>query len=87
MFDCSKIPYKDKGCHMVAGFVIALIVGLIAYYLGFEYPQSYSVTTAVVAGIAKEAFDYRSYGVFDGFDMFSTFVGGFFGGLAVVILL
>ena len=86
MIDCSNIPYNDKGCHFIVGFVITLIVGLIAYYVGVDYPQGYGVLAGVVAGVGKEAVDLYRYDKFDYLDMFVTFIGSFFGGLLVVIV-
>jgi len=77
---------KDKVLHVVAGFVITLSVGFIAYYLGYEYPQGYGVLAGALAGVAKEAFDEYRYGGADFFDFFATIVGVFFGGALVVLL-
>lgn len=86
MIDCSKIPLQDKGCHFIAGFVITLTVGFIAYYAGAEYPQGYGVLAGFIAGVAKEAKDQIDYRGADFFDFFATIAGTFFGGLVVTIL-
>ena len=83
---------KDKKLHLTAGFVIALIVGFIAYYVGAEYPQSWGVNAGVSAGAGKELYDEWKHRRgehpvgFDFWDLFATMIGAFFGGLAVVIL-
>ena len=84
--DCTKIPLQDKGCHFIAGFIITLIVGFIAYFLGAEYPQAYGITLGVIAGIGKELYDKYDYGDFDFFDAMVTGVGAFFGGLIVTLV-
>ena len=86
MIDCSNIPYKDKGCHFIAGFVITLIIGLIAYYIGVDYPQGHGVLAGVLAGVCKEAWDLYSYGKFDFYDIIATWAGTFFGGAIVILI-
>lgn len=86
MIDCSNIPLKDKGCHFIAGFVITLVVGCIAYFLGLDYPQGHGVLAGVLAGVSKEAYDMYSYGKFDFYDIMATWIGVFIGGAIVVIL-
>lgn len=84
MIDCSSIPYKDKGCHFIAGFVITFIVGLIAYYVGVDYPQGHGVLAGVLAGVGKEVYDL--YSKFDFYDIISTWAGTFVGGAIVILL-
>ena len=76
---------RDKILHVIAGFVITLFVGFIAYYLCYEYPQGYGILAGVLAGVGKEAFDEYRYGGADFFDLFATIVGVFFGGALVVL--
>lgn len=61
----------DKKLHMLCGFCIALFVGMYSPKLG--------LTIGMVAGIAKEAYDYYSYGVFDRMDMLATWAGAAIG--------
>lgn len=85
MFDCSRIPLKDKGCHLIAGFVITLIVGLMFSVL-------YGVIAGAVAGLAKELYDEwkKRRGEhpvgFDWFDLFATLLGTWVGGAVVVLV-
>ena len=72
---------KDKIYHFIAGFIIT---GIFALASG---SVAYSVLVGVLAGIAKELYDYYDYGVYDFFDMFATFVGVFVGGAVVVTIL
>ncbi len=85
MIDCNKIPYNDKGCHLIAGFTITLIIGFIAYYLGFNNHVVYGLVAGSLAGAAKEAYDEYTYDGADFFDFFATIVGVFFGGAIVVL--
>lgn len=62
---------EDKKLHMTCGFCIALFVGM--------YNPKLGLTVGMVAGIAKEAYDYCSYGVFDKMDMLATWAGAVIG--------
>ncbi len=69
----------DKKLHMLCGFCIALFVGMYSPKLG--------LTAGMAAGIAKEIYDYFSYGVFDRMDMLATWAGAAIGAaLALGIL-
>ena len=72
MIDCSKIPYTDKGCHFIAGFIIAIV-------FTFTLNPLWGLVMGVVAGIIKEAYDEYRYGGGDFFDVFATVVGTFAG--------
>ena len=61
----------DKKLHMLCGFCIAVVVGVYSPKLG--------LTVGMAAGIAKEAYDYCSYGVFDRMDMLATWAGAAIG--------
>lgn len=61
----------DKKLHMTCGFCIALFVGMYSPKLG--------LTVGMAAGIAKETYDYCSYGVFDKVDMLATWAGAVIG--------
>ena len=58
---------KDKLYHFIAGFIISLIGGnfnpLCGLFLG------------MLAGVAKEVYDYYDYGLFDKRDMLFTWLG------------
>jgi len=75
MFNCAWIPVKkgaDKICHLVVGFIIAIVVTLLSVPI-------YGVVAGVAAGVGKELVDYKSYGKFDFFDMFATIAGAVIG--------
>jgi VanZ family protein len=72
MINCTRVPGKDKGCHFIAGFVIALIVSFIVGGL-------IGVAVAVAAGIAKEAYDQYKYRGADFADFLATTFGGALG--------
>lgn len=65
-----KIPY-DKKLHFRWGCIIALLIGLYDPILG--------LSTGVVAGVAKEVYDYLDYGLFDKYDMLATWAGALTG--------
>lgn len=58
---------NDKKLHMLCGFCIATAVGLFSPKLG--------LLLGLAAGVAKESYDYRTYGVFDIMDMLATWAG------------
>jgi hypothetical protein len=65
-----KIPY-DKKLHFRCGCIIALLIGLYDPILG--------LSTGVVAGVAKEVYDYFDYGLLDTKDMLFTWAGAAIG--------
>ena len=69
----------DKIYHLVAGFIISLIFGLINPVLG--------LALAIIAGVGKEIYDKKiKKSVIDPLDAIATVVGGILGtGLAIVI--
>ena len=69
----------DKIYHLVAGFIISLIFGLINPVLG--------LILAIIAGVGKEIYDkYIKKSVIDPLDVIATVLGGVLGtGLAIVI--
>ena len=69
----------DKIYHLVAGFIISLIFGLINPVLG--------LVLAVIAGVGKEIYDKKiKKSVIDPLDVIATVLGGILGtGLAIVI--
>lgn len=70
--NCNKIPMKDKGCHFIAGFIIAISVN---WFFG----PLYAILAGIFVGFAKEAYDKYSYDKADFFDLFATFIGTFVG--------
>lgn len=79
MIDCSRIPLKDKGCHLIAGFVITLIVGFLT-------SVEYGILAGAITGVGKEVYDYYDYGTFDNRDLFFTVVGTIIGGLILILV-
>ena len=69
----------DKIYHLVAGFIISLIFGLINPVLG--------LALAVIAGVGKEIYDKKiKKSVIDPLDVIATVLGGVLGtGLAIGI--
>ena len=69
----------DKIYHLVAGFIISLIFGLINPVLG--------LALAIIAGVGKELYDKKiKKSIIDPLDVIATVVGGILGtGLAIVI--
>jgi hypothetical protein len=60
----------DKLLHLIAGMLIAGVVGIIPSF------ANYAFIVAVVAGVAKEVYDEFSYGGWDSFDLLYTAIGG-----------
>ena len=69
----------DKIYHLVAGFIISLIFGLINPVLG--------LALAIIAGVGKEIYDKKiKKSVIDPLDVIATVLGGILGtGLAIGI--
>ena len=69
----------DKIYHLVAGFIISLIFGLINPVLG--------LALAIIAGVGKEIYDKKiKKSVIDPLDIIATVVGGVLGtGLAIIL--
>lgn len=70
----------DKKLHFFAGLIICIVISLI-----FKNPM-YGLIGAVVAGIAKEAYDWYDYGKPDPMDCLSTWVGGVAGYIVGVLI-
>ena len=70
----------DKKLHFIAGIIICVLVALI-----FKNPM-YGLIASVVAGIAKEAWDYYDYGKPDFMDCLATWVGGIAGYIVGVLV-
>ena len=68
---------NDKALHMIAGLVISLVIGWI-------YDPLIGLTVAIVAGIAKEVWDYMGNGVSDFDDVLATLQGAI---VACIILI
>lgn len=60
----------DKLLHLIAGMLIAGVVGIIPCF------ANYAFIVAVIAGVAKEVYDEFSYGGWDSFDLLYTAIGG-----------
>ena len=74
-----KIEY-DKQLHFIAGLIICILVSLI-----FKNPM-YGLIASVVAGVAKEIYDYFDYGKIDFLDTLATWVGGIAGYIVGVLI-
>lgn len=74
---CQKIPFKDKGCHIIAGFFISLLTGLFLGPLG-------GFLIGAAFGVLKEVYDKLSgRGVADIKDIAATILGSLGGSLLV----
>lgn len=71
---------KDKLYHFIAGFIIALIFGLITPVLGLGM--------AVLAGILKDVVwdKFLKKGTFELLDILATAVGGVMGAIGATII-
>ena len=63
-----EVPY-DKKLHFGAGLGISLVVGIVTFV------PLYGLIAGVVAGFAKEVYDWHDYGKFDVKDMIFTWLG------------
>lgn len=57
----------DKKLHLICGCIISLLIGL--------HNPIYGLLVGMIAGIAKELYDYLDYGLFDKYDMLATWAG------------
>ena len=71
---------NDKALHMIAGLIISLVLGWI-------YSPLLGLVVAIIAGIAKELWDYMGNGVSDFKDILATAEGGFIGYILLFILM
>ena len=70
---------QDKKLHLLAGLGIAIIFGL-------QYPLI-GLGAGIIAGVAKEVYDYLDYGLYDKQDMLYTWAGSLLGaGLCYLVI-
>lgn len=83
----------DKVYHLIAGLIISVVVGLIAYFgLGLSQPEAYGWGASLLAGAGKGTFDtIKAYmagtkitlntlpKIFDFFDFMATGMAGLLG--------
>jgi hypothetical protein len=78
---CEKIPMKDKGCHLIVGFIIGV---LSALFIGNEFV----ILPTIIAGFGKEVYDeYLGETGFDFDDLLSTVIGGAIGILITLLFI
>jgi len=68
----------DKQLHFLGGIILALVFGL---FLGIWA----GLAAAVIAGLAKEAYDSLGFGTPDRWDAIATIAGGLLGFLLIMI--
>ena len=68
----------DKQLHFLGGIILALVFGL---FLGIWA----GLAAAVIAGLAKEAYDSLGFGTLDKWDAVATVAGGIIGALVLFI--
>jgi hypothetical protein len=61
---------KDKYLHFIAGIIIASICVIILNL------NLFCIIPTAIIGVAKEVYDYLSYGKFDCMDLLYTVLGG-----------
>lgn len=71
------MPY-DKKLHFLCGFIISLLIGL--------YNPLYGLSAGMIAGVAKEVYDYLDYGGPDIKDFLATAVGSILGALVCEVM-
>lgn len=67
----------DKKLHLASGLAIAFVFGVYNPWIG--------LFAGIIAGIAKEVYDYFDYGLFDKKDMLFTWLGATIGALVSVL--
>lgn len=67
---------KDKLLHAAAGAVIAIVAALIWRFTVGNGWAFAGICSALLAGVGKELYDRRDYGVFDLEDVAATVIGG-----------
>lgn len=76
---CAKVPYGDKGCHYIAGLIIAIVA---APFIG----PLYAFLLGVLIGLLKELLDEYNYQGGDFFDFLTTAAGSLTGmGIFIII--
>jgi hypothetical protein len=77
---CEKIPMKDKGCHLIVGFIIGILSALFI-------DSAFMFLPMLIAGFGKEVYDeYLGKTGFDFADLFSTVIGGTIGIMLTMFL-
>lgn len=73
-----KLLPHDKALHFIAGVVIGLLMNVLCWAFGADVATTRLVVLIVVlmAGVAKDWYDYKSYGRFDWYDVLATVLGG-----------
>ena len=71
---------NDKLKHMIAGFIIAMLTGWLTHdvLIGFSF--------ALIAGVAKEIYDYFGHGTSELNDVIATAQGGAIGLVVLIII-
>jgi len=81
MVNCEKVPYKDKGCHAIVGFLIGAVSA-------FFYQGILVIVPMLLAGLGKEMYDeFIKKTSFDFMDFLATTIGGVVGILLVLTML
>ena len=63
----------DKYLHFIAGMIISAFFALVV-----PTGNIWCVVPAIIAGFAKDLYDYYDYGTFDWKDVIATILGGAF---------
>ena len=77
----------DKKLHFIAGLCISVAAMLLYFYYYGTVNVLLGVGGGMVAGVAKEIYDYFDYGLFDELDMLITWLGATVGAGLIYILL
>ena len=77
----------DKKLHFIAGLCISVAAMLLYFYYYGTVNVLLGVGGGMVAGVAKEVYDYLDYGLYDKQDMLATWAGSLLGAGLIYILL
>ncbi|MBS7334274.1 MAG: hypothetical protein KIG88_11825 [Weeksellaceae bacterium] len=67
--------YVDKLLHFAFSFIIMVVFDLAARLIGHDQSIPLAAILTMFVGIAKELYDEKEGGLFDGWDLLADFIG------------
>ena len=82
-----RIGGEDKVLHFETCCLITMIVALLNMNgLGIAASAVLACMVAVISGILKESYDYKTYGLFDNKDIVADALGAYAGFLIIILI-
>lgn len=84
-----RIGGEDKVLHFETCCLITIVVALLnTNVLGLDSAASAALSCmiAVIAGVLKEAYDHKTYGLFDNNDISADALGAYAGFLIIILI-